>query len=162
MCIRDPKTTTLIFASDKMAVMGAKSEDDSRLALRIVQKLGVYTKFAEFKIQNIVGSCDVKFPIRLEGLAYSHGEFRSYEPEVCYLNARVVFIHIYLAVRWTHLSHAQAQSCAPDFRIGEDSVDWCKGRDILFLLVILGFEPSAHTSVIFNTLSVLGHHKSLE
>jgi hypothetical protein len=31
--------------------------------------------FQEFKIQNIVGSCDVKFPIRLEGLAYSHGYF---------------------------------------------------------------------------------------
>ncbi|KAF0929742.1 hypothetical protein E2562_024434 [Oryza meyeriana var. granulata] len=36
----------------------------------------------EFKIQNIVGSCDVKFPIRLEGLAYSHGAFSSYEPEL--------------------------------------------------------------------------------
>jgi hypothetical protein len=24
-----------------------------------------------------VGSCDVKFPIRLEGLAYSHGHFSS-------------------------------------------------------------------------------------
>jgi hypothetical protein len=31
----------------------------------------------DFKIQNIVGSCDVKFPIRLEGLAYSHGMFSS-------------------------------------------------------------------------------------
>ena len=31
----------------------------------------------EFKLQNIVGSCDVKFPIRLEGLAYSHGVFSS-------------------------------------------------------------------------------------
>ena len=49
---------------------------------RIVQKLGVDAKFSEFKIQNIVGSCDVKFPIRLEGLAYSHGQFSSYEPEV--------------------------------------------------------------------------------
>lgn len=29
----------------------------------------------EFKIQNIVGSCDVKFPIRLEGLAMAHGYF---------------------------------------------------------------------------------------
>jgi len=29
----------------------------------------------DFKIQNMVGSCDVKFPIRLEGLAYSHGAF---------------------------------------------------------------------------------------
>ncbi|OBZ75826.1 TATA-box-binding protein [Grifola frondosa] len=70
MRIRDPKTTALIFASGKMVVTGAKSEDDSRLAsrkyARIVQKLGFDAKFSEFKIQNIVGSCDVKFPIRLE------------------------------------------------------------------------------------------------
>ncbi len=88
MRIRDPKTTALIFASGKMVVTGAKSEDDSRLAsrkyARIVQKLGFDAKFSEFKIQNIVGSCDVKFPIRLEGLAYSHGQFSSYEPEVRY------------------------------------------------------------------------------
>jgi hypothetical protein len=31
-------------------------------------------KFTEFKIQNIVGSCDVKFPIRLEKLAFAHGQ----------------------------------------------------------------------------------------
>jgi transcription initiation factor TFIID TATA-box-binding protein len=88
MRIREPKTTALIFASGKMVVTGAKSEDDSRLAsrkyARIVQKLGFDAKFSEFKIQNIVGSCDVKFPIRLEGLAYSHGQFSSYEPEVGY------------------------------------------------------------------------------
>ncbi|CDZ97568.1 tbp-domain-containing protein [Phaffia rhodozyma] len=86
MRIRDPKTTALIFASGKMVVTGAKSEDDSRLAsrkyARIIQKLGFDAKFQEFKIQNIVGSCDVKFPIRLEGLAYSHGSFSSYEPEL--------------------------------------------------------------------------------
>ena len=29
-----------------------------------------------------MGSCDVKFPIRLEGLAYAHGQFSSYEPEL--------------------------------------------------------------------------------
>jgi hypothetical protein len=28
------------------------------------------------------GNCDVKFPICLEGLAYSHGQFSSYDPEV--------------------------------------------------------------------------------
>ena len=86
MRIRDPKTTALIFASGKMVVTGAKSEDDSKLAsrkyARIIQKLGFNAKFTDFKIQNIVGSCDVKFPIRLEGLAYSHGQFSSYEPEV--------------------------------------------------------------------------------
>lgn len=44
MRIRQPKTTALIFASGKMVVTGAKSEDDSRLAsrkyARIIQKLG--------------------------------------------------------------------------------------------------------------------------
>ncbi|KAJ9120159.1 TATA-box-binding protein [Naganishia vaughanmartiniae] len=86
MRIRDPKTTALIFASGKMVVTGAKSEDDSRLAsrkyARIIQKLGFDAKFQEFKIQNIVGSCDVKFPIRLEGLSFSHMQFSSYEPEL--------------------------------------------------------------------------------
>ncbi|KAI9277364.1 TATA-box-binding protein [Sporodiniella umbellata] len=86
MRIREPKTTALIFASGKMVVTGAKSEDDSKLAARkyarIIQKLGFQAKFTDFKIQNIVGSCDVKFPIRLEGLAYSHGHFSSYEPEL--------------------------------------------------------------------------------
>jgi transcription initiation factor TFIID TATA-box-binding protein len=86
MRIRDPKTTALIFASGKMVVTGAKSEDDSKLAsrkyARIIQKLGFNAKFTDFKIQNIVGSCDVKFPIRLEGLASKHHNFSSYEPEL--------------------------------------------------------------------------------
>ncbi|CAK7219072.1 TATA-binding protein (TBP) [Sporothrix eucalyptigena] len=86
MRIRDPKTTALIFASGKMVVTGAKSEDDSKLAsrkyARIIQKLGFDAKFTDFKIQNIVGSCDIKFPVRLEGLASRHHNFSSYEPEL--------------------------------------------------------------------------------
>ena len=39
-------------------------------------------KFKDFKIQNMVGSCDVKFPIRLEGLVLTHSQFSSYEPEL--------------------------------------------------------------------------------
>jgi len=86
MRIRDPKTTALIFASGKMVCTGAKSEEFSKLAARkyarIIQKLGFPAKFTDFKIQNIVGSCDVKFPIRLEGLAYAHNHYSSYEPEL--------------------------------------------------------------------------------
>jgi len=56
MRIREPKTTALIFASGKMVVTGAKSEDDSKLAsrkyARIIQKLGFNAKFTDFKIQN--------------------------------------------------------------------------------------------------------------
>uniref|UniRef100_A0A7C8YR22 2-alkenal reductase (NAD(P)(+)) n=2 Tax=Opuntia streptacantha TaxID=393608 RepID=A0A7C8YR22_OPUST len=86
MRIRDPKTTALIFASGKMVCTGAKSEDQSKLAARkyarVIQKLGFKAKFKDFKIQNIVGSCDVKFPIRLEGLHACHGAFSTYEPEI--------------------------------------------------------------------------------
>lgn len=36
----------------------------------------------DFKVQNIVGTADLGFPIRLEGLLYAHSVFCSYEPEV--------------------------------------------------------------------------------
>jgi len=86
MRIREPKTTALIFASGKMVCTGARSEEDSKKAARqyakIIMKLGFAVKFTEFKIQNIVGSCDVRFPIRLEGLANEHGRYCNYEPEM--------------------------------------------------------------------------------
>lgn len=86
MRIREPRTTALIFSSGKMVCTGAKSEEQSRLAARkyarVVQKLGFPATFLDFKIQNMVGSCDVKFPIRLEGLVLTHQQFSSYEPEL--------------------------------------------------------------------------------
>lgn len=87
MRIKEPKTTALIFASGKMVCTGARSEEDSKKAARqyakIINKLGYSVRFTEFTIQNIVGSCDVRFPIRLEGLAASdNSKFCSYEPEM--------------------------------------------------------------------------------
>ncbi|XP_076464547.1 uncharacterized protein LOC143296477 [Babylonia areolata] len=86
MRIREPRTTALIFSSGKMVCTGAKSEEMAKLAARkyarIVQKLGFTARFLDFKIQNMVGSCDVKFPIRLESLVLTHGQFSSYEPEL--------------------------------------------------------------------------------
>ena len=86
MRIKEPKTTALIFASGKMVCTGARSEQDSRKAARqyakIIQKLGYdKVRFSEFKIQNIVGSCDVKFQISLEGLS-AGTKSSSYEPEI--------------------------------------------------------------------------------
>lgn len=70
MRLRDPKTTALIFASGKMVCTGAKTEEASNRAARkyakIIQKLDFPVKFKDFKIQNIVGSTDVKFPINLD------------------------------------------------------------------------------------------------
>ncbi|KAI4292933.1 transcription initiation factor TFIID TATA-box-binding protein [Pancytospora philotis] len=86
MRIREPKTTALIFASGKMVVTGAKSEKASKIAsqryAKIIHKLGFNAQFTEFKVQNIVSSCDLKFCIKLEGLAYAHSNFCSYEPEL--------------------------------------------------------------------------------
>lgn len=87
MRIREPKTTALIFSSGKIVVTGAKSEKESQRASRkyakIVFKLGYdKAKFTEFTVQNIVASCDVNFPVRLEGLAHTHNNFCSYEPEL--------------------------------------------------------------------------------
>ena len=69
-----------------MVCTGARSEQDSRLASRkfakIVSKLGYNVTFQNFRIQNIVGSCDVQFPISLEGLNFKHRLFSRYEPEL--------------------------------------------------------------------------------
>jgi|SRR5712671_4090711 len=152
MRIRDPKTTALIFASGKMVVTGAKSEDDSRLAsrkyARIVQKLGFDAKFSEFKIQNIVGSCDVKFPIRLEGLAYSHGQFSSYEPEVHLPSLPPVDFQVNRAVAfpWAYIPYDQAQSCSTHFCVWKDCSHWCQG-DWSFLERSLCFLADSDISV---------------
>ena len=54
MRIREPRTTALIFNSGKLVCTGAKSEEDSRLAVRkyarIVQKLG----FQAIRIFNLI------------------------------------------------------------------------------------------------------------
>ncbi len=86
MRIRDPKSTALIFGSGKMVVTGARTETDSKLAARkfarIVQKVGFEIRFTNFKFQNVVGSTDVGFAIRLEGLASEWEGSCSYEPEL--------------------------------------------------------------------------------
>ena len=86
MRIKEPKTTALIFSSGKIVCTGARTEEESRQASRIyakiILKLGFPVKFTEFTVQNIVASCDVKFPIRLEGLANTYLKFCSYEPEM--------------------------------------------------------------------------------
>ncbi|XP_076021386.1 TATA-box-binding protein-like [Genypterus blacodes] len=86
MRMRKPRTTALIFSSGKIVCTGAMSEEQSKLAARryarMVQKLGFPAKFLDFKIQNIVGSCDMKFSIQLDGLSLANQQTCSYEPEL--------------------------------------------------------------------------------
>lgn len=60
-----------------------------------------FSLLQDFKIQNIVGSCDVKFPIRLEGLAYSHGAFSSVSDESMFISVHyLVFLFELCVCDW--------------------------------------------------------------
>ncbi|KAJ8910768.1 hypothetical protein NQ315_008889 [Exocentrus adspersus] len=86
MRLREPRSTALIFKSGKIVCTGARNEQDGLLAskkfARIIQKLGFNVQFANFKVQNLVATCDLRFPIKLENLNLMHGQFSSYEPEL--------------------------------------------------------------------------------
>lgn len=87
MRIRDPKTTALIFASGKMVCTGAKSEEESENATKqyakMIKKVGNSdVRVSDFIIQNIVGSHDVGFQIKLETLMNKTPSFSRYEPEL--------------------------------------------------------------------------------
>lgn len=102
MRLREPRSTALIFASGKMCVTGTKSTHNAALAAQrfayIVEKVGFKPALIDFKVQNIVGTIDVGFPIRLEGLVFAHSTFASYEPELFpgliyrLVSPRVVFL----------------------------------------------------------------------
>lgn len=87
MRLREPRATALIFASGKMCVTGTKSTHNSTLAAKkfayIIERVGFETQpLLDFKVRNIVGTADIGFPIRLEGLVCAHSTFASYEPEL--------------------------------------------------------------------------------
>lgn len=103
MRLREPRATALIFGSGKMVVTGVKSTHNATLAAKkfayIVEKVGFQPQdIIDFKVQNIVGTADCGFPIRLEGLVYAHSAFASYEPELFpgliyrLVSPRVVFL----------------------------------------------------------------------
>lgn len=103
MRLREPRATALIFASGKMCITGVKSAHNATLATKrfgyIIERVGFKPQeYLDFKVQNIVGTTDVGFPIRLEGLVYAHSTFASYEPELFpgliyrLVSPRVVFL----------------------------------------------------------------------
>ena len=103
MRLREPRATALMFASGKMCITGVKSAHNASLAAKkfayIVERVGFQPQdHLEFKVQNIVGTTDVGFPIRLEGLVYAHSTYASFEPELFpgliyrLVSLRVVFL----------------------------------------------------------------------
>ena len=76
----------MVFKTGKMIVTGAKTVASSELASKkyasIIRNAGFNARFENFAIQNMTASCDVGFPISLEGLLYAHAQFCTYEPEL--------------------------------------------------------------------------------
>ena len=85
MRITEPEAKAFIFASGNMVVGDTKSEKVCLLAAfkyaDIIQKLGYPTNLTDFRIQSLVGSCDIPFQINLEGLALLLGANASYKPK---------------------------------------------------------------------------------
>ena len=87
MRLREPRATALCFASGKLVITGTKSTHNSSLATKkiayILERVGFQpASYINFKVMNVVGTVDVGFPIRLEGVAFGHPTFSSYEPEL--------------------------------------------------------------------------------
>ena len=83
--LKDPKTAALIFSSGKLVCTGAKSIDDSKLAIKKTVDLmrEVDTEIPhefEIKIQNIVASANLESTLNLEAVALEL-EDTEYEPE---------------------------------------------------------------------------------
>lgn len=72
MRIKEPKSVALIFNSGKMVCAGAKNEADSKTAARkfakTVKKLVNEVIFKNFRIINMVATCDFKFRVHLTKL----------------------------------------------------------------------------------------------
>ena len=84
---RTPRATAMIYQPGKVMITGAKSEEEAALAARkaakMVFKCGYEAAvFSEFKVENLVASTDVRFPVRLETVAHEHRATSSYEPEL--------------------------------------------------------------------------------
>ncbi len=83
--LKDPKTAALIFSSGKLVCTGAKSVDDSKLAIKKTVDL-MRTRDTEIPeeyeitIQNIVASANLQSTLNLEAVALEL-ENTEYEPE---------------------------------------------------------------------------------
>jgi transcription initiation factor TFIID TATA-box-binding protein len=85
--LKSPKCTVMIYAMGKVLVSGAQTYDIAFLAAKKIAKLITKCGFGEGKvtdirIENMIATGDVKFPIRLEGIANEHRASSSYEPEL--------------------------------------------------------------------------------
>ena len=73
MRIKEPSSVAHIFYTGKCICTGTKNEADAEKAARIftkiLKKIGFQVKFKNFKIINMVSTCDLHFPLNLTKLS---------------------------------------------------------------------------------------------
>lgn len=85
MKLRHPYTTASMWSSGKITCTGANSEDQAKTAARkyarFLQKLGFQTRFTNYRVVNVLGTCTMPFAIKITQFSQEHRE-ASYEPEL--------------------------------------------------------------------------------
>jgi transcription initiation factor TFIID TATA-box-binding protein len=85
--IRSPvRAVVLLFSTGKMVITGAKTEADSRLAVKkmmhMLRKIGYAPNLQSYKVQNLVANTALPHMIRLEGFCLKHSRYATLEPEL--------------------------------------------------------------------------------
>ncbi|KAL1124263.1 hypothetical protein AAG570_002033 [Ranatra chinensis] len=85
MKLRRPYTTASIWSSGKITCTGATTVEQSKIAARryarSLQKLGFKTRFTNFRIVNVLGTCSMPFSIKITPFSERYRE-AEYEPEL--------------------------------------------------------------------------------
>ncbi|RUS78315.1 hypothetical protein EGW08_013919 [Elysia chlorotica] len=86
MKLRRPNVTATIWSSGNITCTGSTSEDEARLSARRIarrlQRLGFNARFCNYRVVNVLGTCSVKFGIKLAQFSEAHMQTASYEPEL--------------------------------------------------------------------------------
>ncbi|XP_070133429.1 uncharacterized protein [Drosophila bipectinata] len=86
MKMRHPYTTASIWSSGRITCTGATSEPLAKVAARryarYLGKLGFPTRFQNFRIVNVLGTCSMPWAIKIVNFSERHRENASYEPEL--------------------------------------------------------------------------------
>jgi transcription initiation factor TFIID TATA-box-binding protein len=98
MRIKTPKAAALIFNTGIMIVLGAKDKEISKKAAKIfaksIKQLGFEVKLKNFKIVNIVATCDLGFPIKLTNLSLElnaklNNNSKDKDKKICYYESEI-------------------------------------------------------------------------
>ncbi|KAH8237596.1 hypothetical protein KR038_002081, partial [Drosophila bunnanda] len=86
MKLRHPYTTASIWSSGRITCTGATSEPMAKVAARryarCLGKLGFPTRFQNFRIVNVLGTCSMPWAIKIVNFSERHRSTASYEPEL--------------------------------------------------------------------------------